>query len=104
LLTGSGQSKDCTWTKAGNVDVEVSGEMGFKDDFTPELHITLAEKWIYTQTTICDDQTWSQDIELTPEPVTYKIPPEDGFVLDRTITNQNVVSHIRLVLHMPEKN
>lgn len=103
MLTGSGSSEDCSWTKAGNVDIEVSGQLQWNDDWNNyDMKITLTEKWIYTQTNICDDQTWSQNFTLTPEPATFTMPVQDGFILDHTMTEQNVVTHLKYVVHIPQ--
>ncbi len=107
LLKGSGQSKDCTWTKAGNIDVTASGNLEAGNDpgsLTPELNLTLTEAWSYTQTTICDKTTWSQDISLSPEPATFKVPYVDGHTIEKTSTFQNTVTHIKYVFHFPDKD
>ena len=106
LLKGSGRSKDCTWTKAGTIDVTPSGnlEAGNTGSLTPELNLTLTEAWSYTQTTICGDATWSQDFNLSPEPSTFKVPYVDGHTIDKTLTFQYTVLHIKYVFHFPEND
>ena len=103
LMTGSGQSEDCFWTKAGEVDVEVSGKLE-SNDIIPDLNITLKNKWIYTQSIRCPEASWTQEISLDPEPTTFTIPLVDGHTITQTKTMQNVTITITYVLHVPKRN
>ena len=102
MLIGHGNSDDCTWTKTGEVDVTVSGQLE-SNDITPDLNITLKEEWLYTLSTICPDASWTQNITIDAEPFSFLMPLVDGHTFTKTTTIRNVQTRISYTLHVPQK-
>lgn len=102
LLQGTGSSEDCTWTKAGTVNIDLNGQITLDDTGIAYLELTLVEEYEYTKTTICPDKTWTQDIGFSSEPFTITMKAEKDHTINESKTISGTTMSIRYTLRIPD--
>ncbi len=102
LLQGTGSSEDCTWTKVGTVNITLNGQITLDDTGVAYLELTFIDEVEYSKTTICPDETWTQDVSFSSEPYTVRIKAEKDNSINQTKTISGTTMNITYTLRIPE--